>query len=209
MRSREPTSGREPCRDGGLDATPHGVLTVPPMKLPWTRRKLSPPPEGHADFWAMVDVRLHTPVEIHDDDDGVTVAIGYIRNFGVRARAGSIRNARVNRRSVSSTRRTRQRAARLRGWSTRSKLSNMTWLGHDAMNQFEPPANPLPDGEIVPIDLTPGLLVINSIGTPRSLPVGGSQMARELAPCSSCFCSYPSSRSRSTSSETHLRADTT
>ena len=38
-------------------------------------------------------------------------------------------------------------------------------LGVDAMNQFEAPKDELADGEVVPVELPPGLLVVNSIGT--------------------------------------------
>ncbi len=33
------------------------------------------------------------------------------------------------------------------------------------MNPFEPPTETLADGELVPIELPPGLLVVNSVGT--------------------------------------------
>ena len=50
------------------------------MKFPWKRHALPPLPDGYADYWASVEVRLRAPIPLKDDEEPQQM-IGYIRNF--------------------------------------------------------------------------------------------------------------------------------
>ncbi len=52
---------------------------------------MPPAPAGFADYWASVEVRLHEPIPVDDDEeDGFGPMVGYIRNFGVRCGDGEL-----------------------------------------------------------------------------------------------------------------------
>jgi hypothetical protein len=63
------------------------------MNFPWKRHKLPPPRHGYRDYWASVEVRLHEPIPVGDDDEeDLGPMVGYIRNFGVRVKDGELRS---------------------------------------------------------------------------------------------------------------------
>jgi len=63
------------------------------MKFPWKRHALPPAQPGYIDYWASVEVRLYEPIPVEDDDGGhLGPMVGYIRNFGARAKDGELRS---------------------------------------------------------------------------------------------------------------------
>jgi hypothetical protein len=63
------------------------------MRFPWKRHALAPPRPGYIDYWASVEVRLHEPIPVEDDEeDDIGPMVGYIRNFGVRVKGGQLRS---------------------------------------------------------------------------------------------------------------------
>lgn len=60
------------------------------MRLFRRSPSLPPPPEGQDDFWATVHVILHQPLFEEGPDEDPDPAVGYYRNFGLRAAPASI-----------------------------------------------------------------------------------------------------------------------
>ena len=54
------------------------------------RHPLPPLLPGYSDYWVLVEVQLHEPLPVEDEDNGAPV-VGYMRNFGVRAKEGAVR----------------------------------------------------------------------------------------------------------------------
>ena len=50
---------------------------------------LPPPRPGYIDYWASVEVRLHEPIPVEDDD--LRPMVGYLRFFGARVKDGDLR----------------------------------------------------------------------------------------------------------------------